>query len=316
MARHRRRRSRLKRPTNICCRLSVVPNQRRTGVPRWFFFLIGFLAFWLWAAPAQARKWEKLEGCELLPNRANDGDSFHTRHGKTEYLFRLYFVDAPETDDSFPERVKEQAEYFNVSTKVALKLGKDAEEFTAAFLRHGFTVYTQFDDARGRSRLERFYAIVKVDKQELAEELVRQGLARVFGMHTELPDGLPARQYETRLKRIEREAQKEKHGAWSYAAGVKYKAETPEDAGQEAAPPKELVSAATITVYSVVDSRRVVGLLPKGRRVQVVGEESTVLVRIRFQNPAGQWLEVLCRKSDLGLPVTPPPSAPVSKGRK
>ncbi len=57
---------------------------------------------------SSAKEWTKLQGCTLLANPSNDGDSFHVRHDGKEYIFRLYFVDAPETETRFPDRVKAQ----------------------------------------------------------------------------------------------------------------------------------------------------------------------------------------------------------------
>ena len=45
-----------------------------------------------------SKDWIVLENCRLITNPANDGDSFHVSAGEKEYLFRLYFVDAPETE--------------------------------------------------------------------------------------------------------------------------------------------------------------------------------------------------------------------------
>ena len=53
------------------------------------------------------REWTKLEHCQLIPNPANDGDSFHVRANEKEYIFRLYLVDAPETDAANPARLIE-----------------------------------------------------------------------------------------------------------------------------------------------------------------------------------------------------------------
>src|SRR5262245_28667425 len=46
-----------------------------------------------------SNQWEVLEGCRLVEAGARDGDSFHVRHRDREYVFRLYFADAPETDN-------------------------------------------------------------------------------------------------------------------------------------------------------------------------------------------------------------------------
>jgi hypothetical protein len=43
-------------------------------------------------------EWITLENCQFLPDKYHDADSFHVRWQKEEYTFRLYFVDAPETD--------------------------------------------------------------------------------------------------------------------------------------------------------------------------------------------------------------------------
>jgi len=60
----------------------------------------------------QSKDWIVLKDCRLIPNPANDGDSFHVSAGEKEYLFRLYLVDAPETDEMTPRRLIEQAKYF------------------------------------------------------------------------------------------------------------------------------------------------------------------------------------------------------------
>ncbi len=98
-----------------------------------------------------------------------------------EYIFRLYFVDAPETDASFPERVAEQAAYFKLSIPQTLQLGEYAKKFVEEKLRQPFTVRTCLQGALGRSSQERFYAFVETKDGDLAELLVANGLARVHG---------------------------------------------------------------------------------------------------------------------------------------
>src|SRR5690349_3876415 len=56
-----------------------------------------------------SRDWIVFRNCRLIANPANDGDSFHVSVGSKEYLFRLYFVDTPETDEMTPWRVVDQA---------------------------------------------------------------------------------------------------------------------------------------------------------------------------------------------------------------
>ena len=179
--------------------------------------LIIFFAF---VATAQAsRHWVTLNDCRYLPNPANDGDSFHVRAGKKEYILRLYFVDAPETDTSLPERVAEQAKYFRLTVPQTLQIGIEAERFTRQKLSHPFTVRTCKQDARGRSRLPRYFAFVQTETADLGEELVANGLARVYGAASEAP-GMNAPKVEwRRLEQLERKAKEQMIGAWGIGAG-------------------------------------------------------------------------------------------------
>ena len=146
------------------------------------------------ALDASAGQWETLRGCRLLPNESNDGDSFHVEHEGKEYIFRLYFVDCPESSMQVESRVAEQARDFGVSDDKILKGGKDAAEFTERALRGTFTVTTQFQNARGASKLPRFYAMVETkDGKDLAALLAEAGLARAFGVKASAPGsrGMP-----------------------------------------------------------------------------------------------------------------------------
>ncbi|MGH8163283.1 MAG: helix-hairpin-helix domain-containing protein [Rhodanobacteraceae bacterium] len=173
----------------------------------------------LGASARAAEHWVTYEDCRLLPNAANDGDSFHVRaHGK-EYIFRLYFVDAPETDASFPERVAEQAKYFHVTSPQALQIGQSAERYVQQKLGQPFTVETCKEDARGRSHLPRYFAFVEIGKEDLAEDLVRDGLARIYGEKAH-PPGRPAPAAERRkLQQLEREAKAQNVGGWGLGSG-------------------------------------------------------------------------------------------------
>jgi endonuclease YncB( thermonuclease family) len=165
-----------------------------------------------------AEPWRTLKDCRLVPNPSNDGDSFHVHANGEEYVFRLYYVDTPETDLSFKDRVQEQANYFGLSIEDTLSLGQRAAVFTERQLRsHPFAVVTCWQDAQGRSRLERYYAFVVVDDKDLSEELVRQGLARVYGMKVTKPDGTKTRAEEEKLLALEREAKEAHRGGWGKA---------------------------------------------------------------------------------------------------
>src|SRR5205809_288337 len=67
--------------------------------------------------------WITLQGGHYLTKRPNDGDSFHVSIEGHEYIFRLYFVDAPEISAEFRDRVEEQAKYFGVPVDEVLKVG-------------------------------------------------------------------------------------------------------------------------------------------------------------------------------------------------
>jgi endonuclease YncB( thermonuclease family) len=186
---------------------------------------IGLLAIAiLCAAPAvvgarESRDWIVLENCRLIPNPANDGDSFHVSAGTREYIFRLYMVDAPETDEMTPRRLLEQAKYFGISVPEAIEVGRAAKEFTHEKLSQPFTVFTHMSDAMGQSRLERFYAFVQTKSGDLGEQLVRNGLARNYGFKT-VPPGLRNSRLELEtLQQFEIEARRERIGGWGINAG-------------------------------------------------------------------------------------------------
>ena len=115
-------------------------------------FLLATASLW-----AQG-EWTKLEQCHFVPNPANDGDSFHVRANEKEYIFRLYLVDAPETDAANPARLIEQAEYFGISVPQVIELAVAAKLFVQEKLAEPFTVFTRMANAMGRSNTERFYA--------------------------------------------------------------------------------------------------------------------------------------------------------------
>lgn len=156
--------------------------------------------------------WTVLENCRLVTSGGNDGDSFYAKHEGKEYIFRLYFVDAAETVMSYPDRVRQQAEYFGLSDDETIKLGEAAKSFTSSLLASSpFTVVTQWEDAKGNSRLPRNFALVVTPQGDLDELLTRAGLVRQYGMPVRSAAGSRKKNV---LIRLEREAKKEKAGAW------------------------------------------------------------------------------------------------------
>ena len=166
------------------------------------------------APPAQP--FQRLDGCIYKPQRWNDGDSFHVvLPDQKEMVFRLYFVDTPEEERVFADRIAEQAMYFGISPDAAIEIGREASEFTKQALAKPFTVYTRWRRALGRSAIWRYYAIVvTADGHDLNELLVGNGLARIYGTRTPLPDGRDSREYLARLRDLENEAKARKRGAW------------------------------------------------------------------------------------------------------
>ena len=180
------------------------------------------------SARDQSKNWIVLKDCRLIPNPANDGDSFHVSAGDKEYLFRLYLVDAPETDEMIPRRLIDQAKYFSITVPQAIEAGRVAKDFTQKKLSQPFTVFTHMSDAMGQSRLERFYAFVETKEGDLAEQLVRNGLARSYGFKA-APPGLTSSRIEIeKLQQFEDEAKQEKIGAWGANVGrLNVPAQTP-----------------------------------------------------------------------------------------
>ncbi len=161
------------------------------------------------------KDWVKLERCELIPNPANDGDSFHVRANDKEYIFRLYLVDAPETDAVNPARLIEQAKHFGISVPQVIELGEAAKEFTQEKLAEPFTVITRMANAMGRSNTERFYAFVQTKEGDLGEQLVANGLARIHGRRVTPPGASSSAAERQKLEELEAEAKQHKLGGWA-----------------------------------------------------------------------------------------------------
>lgn len=169
--------------------------------------------------------WVRLEHCRFVDAAYNDADSFivHTSRsfrGRKENRFRLYFVDAPETDmdsDFKQKRLREQAMYWGRDDPdVALQMGRRADRIVRRLLRGRFTVYTKGETAPTMG-MPRYYALVRIDDRWLGEQLVEQGLARIYGKGTDLPDGHSEPMHWSRLKQLAREAKKTGRNGWHRA---------------------------------------------------------------------------------------------------
>ena len=150
----------------------------------------------------------------LEPDVWTDGDSFRVRRiadGRLE-TFRLYFVDTTESRSS-GKRSNEQAAYFGITHEQSIELGQQAKAFTANALAKPFTIYTRWRPVFGPKR---FYAIVYTsDGEDLAELLVKNGLARIYGTRTAQPNGSDSRSYLAHLEKIEERAKAAELGGWA-----------------------------------------------------------------------------------------------------
>jgi len=161
--------------------------------------------------------WVVLENCRLILNPANDGDSFHISSGDKEYVIRLSMVDTPEVEGTDPRRLIEQAKYFGITVPQAIEVGEAAKKFTQEKLSGPFTVFTRMSAGMGRSSVARVYGFVQTKQGDLGEQLVRNGLARIYGMKV-VPPGFDSAQAEvTKLERLEDDARKEGIGGWGVA---------------------------------------------------------------------------------------------------
>ena len=179
-------------------------------------------------ARGESKDWIVLNNCHLIANPANDGDSFHVSAGANEYIFRLYLVDAPETDEMVPRRLVDQAKYFAITVPQTIEVGRAAKDFTQEKLSQPFTVLTHMSDAMGQSRIERFYAYVQTKEGDLGEQLVRNGLARIYGFKAVPPSLQNSQQEIQKLEQLKNEAKHEKIGGWGINAGrLNLRAQTP-----------------------------------------------------------------------------------------
>ncbi len=185
--------------------------------------LIGFALSVAVAAShaAESRSWVTLTNCLYVADKSNDGDSFRVRDGTNEFSLRLYYVDAPESTLTYPERVRQQREHYGITLDATLKAGAKARDRTRELLSGSFTVRTRWASAAGRGRATRYYGIVELGGRSLAEVLVREGLVQTKGVAPNLPGGEKASAYMKRLEDWEAEARRQRVGAWASTAAEK-----------------------------------------------------------------------------------------------
>jgi len=140
--------------------------------------------------------------CRYIDAEWNDGDSFLVELPTGQQrIIRLYEADCIEKDvpdESQARRLRAQRRYFGISEyggsaessiAKAKELGEEAALFTRKALQEPFSVYTAHADARGGAGSDRIYAfVITPEDRSLAAELVRNGLARAFGVYRRTPD--------------------------------------------------------------------------------------------------------------------------------
>lgn len=192
----------------------------RIVIRRKFAWFVALLALASSPTCLARSAWTTLENCRYLIKRSNDGDSFHVSVSGKEYIFRLYFVDAPETNTEFPARIKTQANYFGLTDDQTVKLGELAKAFSREKLTRPFVVRTCWQDAMGRSRMQRFFAFIQTYNGDLGEQLVENGLARRYGAKAKPSETSTSRQEWLKLENLEEKAKREKVGGWGIKAGL------------------------------------------------------------------------------------------------
>lgn len=163
----------------------------------------------------EAGTWQELQDCTLVEERSNDGDSFEVRHGGAVHTLRLYFADCPEkTRHQYNgPRLAEQGQYFDgLTEEETVAVGASAREFSLRLLRAApFRVLTRWEPVFESGR---FFAFVTVEAGDLAEMLVKEGLARVHTKGENRPGGKTVRAAKKHLLDLERQAKISKRGAW------------------------------------------------------------------------------------------------------
>ena len=180
-------------------------------------------------ASAAAQALTTWKQCTLIPSEWADGDSFQIQTPNGEkHTIRLYGADCIEwhvSDDSDARRLRAQRRYFGISEwggspKASIQAAKELGEATAkevtSALNRPFQVHTAFADARGDGKYKRIYAFVTTaEGEDLAERLIRLGLARAFGVYRETPTVKTSNDYREYLQDVELQAAKRGVGTWA-----------------------------------------------------------------------------------------------------
>jgi endonuclease YncB( thermonuclease family) len=179
--------------------------------------------------PGKDGGFDVFEDCRVISDQGNDGDSFQVKmsDGKVRHL-RLYFVDAPETGvkryrdgNTNVKRLRHQADYFSgLSQREIVGVGQEAQRWVKSLLSEvkSFTVYSRGEEVYESGRI---YVLIKLKRRGrerwMHELLVEEGLARIYTMGTDLPDGTSREAQTKHLHVLEKAAKAGKKGGWELA---------------------------------------------------------------------------------------------------
>lgn len=246
-------------------------------------------------------EWERWEQSILLADRYMDGDSFYIETSDGDvYIIRIYFVDAPETDDRFPDRLDEQAEYFGITVPENLRVGDMGTEFAQEFMKEPFTVHTRRQDAWGASDSPRYFGFIENKEGKfLHEELVRYGLGRVHGMPAPRPDGLSPSRVWARLRRVREEAKERKVGGWKFNPDIE-RASRFSVMSSDFEAGKTITTTGTIYIYSENPPHNIIGALRSGSELTMHKMKENGFVIVSFE-AGGETIRGACMRRDLNL---------------
>ncbi|MGJ8644016.1 MAG: thermonuclease family protein [Luteolibacter sp.] len=166
-------------------------------------------------SPQRIGRYDVYQGCTLVSDRGNDGDSFRVKlpEGRTE-IIRLYFVDTPESafksyggGRNNHDRIADQAyDMGGITSEQAVEIGKKAKSFVLEHLsKSPFSIYTEWDSPFND---QRYHAFIETSyngkKRFLHEILVEKGYARIHTKGASMPDGTSERKQEDRLFDLKR----------------------------------------------------------------------------------------------------------------
>jgi endonuclease YncB( thermonuclease family) len=217
----------IRTPLQAGCRVIVyLPVHSRQGVKDVLkkICMTALCAMAMAAQAADDKKWVRLDACRYVADKNNDGDSFLVQCGREKFYARFYFIDAPESDVTFPERVRQQYDYFGVTMDELTRGGAKARDYVQRTLSsRPFVIHTRHSSAQGRAKTVRYYSLVEVDGRYLHEAMLSEGLARNFGTRVTLPTGQKGKPYADALAQLEDRARLQRKGLWATSDPAKRK---------------------------------------------------------------------------------------------